>query len=151
MRAFLALFLLLGIAHASVRSDIERQYKRWAKAAVTNDVETILAVLHPGYTLRTFNGDVIGRKQYEASLRKRKAAHQPTAAYQTQIVSCDVHGRVAKVVSDETSTTLSNDPVTEKKLKLIHTHRYLDTWVKMGSVWRLQATVTKLESTKAVP
>lgn len=134
--------------HASVRSDIERQYKRWAKAALTNDVDTILEVLSPEYTLRTYAGQTILRKDYEASLRKRKAANQPSSAYETKIVSLEVKGETAMVISDETSEKDSVDPITNKKVKLIHLHRYLDTWVKMGRAWRLRSTYTQTESTK---
>ena len=62
-----------------------------------------------------------------------------------------VHGKVASVISNETSVNLSVDPVTNKKLKLVHLHRYLDTWIKSGGVWRLQKTLTQIESTKVVP
>jgi len=146
-----AALLATVAAQASVKTDIERQYKRWAKATVANDVDTILNVLAPDYTLKTFTGTVVPRKAYEASLRKRKAANQPAAAYQTQIVTVTVEGQTAKVISDETSTTLSEDPVTNKKLKLLHTHRYLDTWTKIGKAWRLKSTITQQESTKALP
>jgi uncharacterized protein DUF4440 len=148
----LAAFCLAAmVAQGSVRSDIDRQYKRWAKAAVTNDVDTILAILAPDYTLHTYTKMVIPRKDYEVSLRKRKASGKPAAAYQTKIVSVTVEGSKASVISDETSDTYSQDPITNKKLKLIHTHRYLDTWIKMGSSWRLQTTITQVEATKVVP
>jgi hypothetical protein len=136
---------------ATVRADIDHQYKRWAQAALSNDVETILAVLAPDYTLHTYTGTVIARKDYEASLRKRRASHQAATAYQTQIASVQVDGATAKVISDETSAKVSVDPVTTKKLKMIHIHRYLDTWVRIGRSWRLQTTVTQIESTKIVP
>lgn len=152
MRAVaLFIFALLTVAaFASVRDDIDHQYKRWSRAAVVNDVETILDVLAPDYTLHTYTGTVIPRKAYEASLRKRRDSKQPTTAYQTQIASVTVLGKAAKVISDETSAKVTVDPVTLKKLKMIHIHRYLDTWVKTGRSWRLQTTVTQVESTKVV-
>ena len=146
-----ALGFSIGVASASVRSDIDHQYKRWSKAALTNDVETILAVLAPDYTLHTYTGTVIPRKAYEASLRKRRESKQAATAYQTRIASVSVSGGVAKVISDETSAKLTVDPVTAKKLKMVHIHRYLDTWVKIGHNWRLQTTITQIESTKIVP
>ena len=146
----ICLALLASIAGASARTQIDHQYKRWAKATLTNDVDTVLSVLAPGYTLHTYTGTVIERKAYEASLRKRKASKQPATAYQTQIASVSVAGSTARVISDETSAKVSVDPVTSKKLKMIHIHRYLDTWVKLGTVWKLQSTVTQLESTKIV-
>jgi len=153
MKRFALLLLVLCVtsAYASVRDDIDRQYKKWAKAALTNDVETILSVLAPDYSLHTYTGTVIDRKAYEASLRKRRASNQPATAYQTQIASVAVQGAVAKVISDETSAKVTLDPVTDKKLKMVHIHRYLDTWVKTGGVWRLRSTVTQVESTKVVP
>lgn len=135
-------------ASASVRGDIEKQYQRWSKAALANDVETILDVLAPDYTLKTYTGQVILRKDYEVSLRKRKAANKPATVYETKIASLSVEKDVASVISDETSVADSVDPITNKKVKLVHIHRYLDTWVKLGKVWRLRSTVTQVEETK---
>lgn len=148
---FALLFVCAGFASASVKSDIDRQYKRWGKAALVNDVDTILNVLTPDYTLHTYTGTVIPRVKYEASLRKRKAENKPATVYETSMASISVTGDVAKVISDETSNNMSVDPITNKKLKLIHIHRYLDTWVRTKGVWRLQTTITQVESTKVVP
>jgi hypothetical protein len=57
----------------------------------------------------------------------------------------------AKVVSLEKMISGTLDPITGKTQAIIHIHRYLDTWVKSGSVWRLQSTVTQLESTTIGP
>jgi hypothetical protein len=144
-------FLALGVfAQASVSGDIDRQYKRWGRAALTNDVDTILSILAPDYTLHTYTGVTIPRKDYEASLRKRKASGKPATAYVTKIAKVTVEGKKALVISDETSATVSKDPITNQKVKLIHIHRYLDTWVRGGSAWRLRSTVTQVESTTVV-
>ncbi|AIE85376.1 nuclear transport factor 2 family protein [Fimbriimonas ginsengisoli] len=152
----LTAFVLLGLAvvgygQSSVRSNIDSQYKKWAKAAVQNDVDTILDILAPDYTLHTYTGKVIARKDYEASLRKRKESKQPTTAYETKIASVSVQGDTAKVISDETSAKATIDPITGKNLKMIHIHRYLDTWIRQAGKWRLQSTVTQVETTKVVP
>lgn len=147
----LAMFIVICLSHsvqASVRNDIERQYKRWSQAALVNDVDTILAVLAPDYTLHTFTGVVVSRKEYESSLRKRKASQKAATVYDTQIKSLTVDGINAKVISDETSENASMDPITKKKLRLIHIHRYLDTWIRSNGSWRLQTTITQVESTK---
>jgi hypothetical protein len=62
-----------------------------------------------------------------------------------------VHDDVADVISNETSDNISVDPITNKKLKLVHIHRYADTWVKIRGKWRLKITITQVESTKVVP
>jgi hypothetical protein len=156
MNRRLAMLVLIGavlvsVGQASARTDIQRQYKRWARAAVSNDVDTILSILAPDYALHTYTGTTIKRADYEASLRKRKAANKPATAYQTKINSVQVEGPTALVVSDETSEAVSLDPVTNKKVRLIHIHRYLDTWIKSGKLWRLRTTITKVESTTVAP
>jgi len=138
-------------ACASVRSDIQRQYTRWARAALSNDVDAILSILAPDYSLHTYTGTTINRTDYEASLRKRKAANKPATAYETKINNVTVEGSTALVISDETSEAVSLDPVTNKKVKLIHIHRYLDTWIRSGKGWRLRTTITKVESTTVAP
>ena len=134
--------------YASVQTEIQMQYDRWSKAALVNDVDTILEVLAPDYTLKTYTGQVILRKNYEVSLRKRKAANKPATVYTTKMASCMVDNVTASVISDETSVVETSDPITNKKVKLLHIHRYLDTWVKLGKTWRLRSTVTQVETTK---
>jgi ketosteroid isomerase-like protein len=130
---------------------IERQYKRWEQASLTNDVDAVLAILAPDYTLKTFTGKVIAHDAYEASLRKRKASGKPSTGYETVMVDCKVSGPSAAVISDETSTNIAPDPVTNKDMKLIHIHRYLDTWARIDGEWRLRSTVTQVEKTKIFP
>lgn len=53
---FLCLCMLLALSlqqsQASVRRDIQKQYDLFAKAYVKHDVDTMLGILAPGYTLR---------------------------------------------------------------------------------------------------
>lgn len=152
MRRFLGLLLLMATALSlaygeSARGAIEGQYKRWARAALNNDVEGVLGILMPGYTLRTFDGTVIERKAYEASLRKRKAEGQKPAAYSTSIETLSVSRQRATVLSLETSVKATADPITNKVQKLVHIHRYRDVWVRTSGRWRLASTVTLLEKT----
>lgn len=130
-----------------VQKEIERQYKRWSKAYVVNDVDTILSILTSDYTLTTYSGDVVSFKQYASSLREKKAKGTKNAAYTTKIVSLAVKGIRANVVSEEESVTSVKDPVTAKLKRLIHIHRYSDSWVKSGGVWKLSSTKTTLEKT----
>jgi len=135
----------------STKDAIQRQYKRWSQAALVNDVDTILSILREDYTLHPFTGAAIPRKDYEVSLRKRKAASKPATVYETSIADITVTGNTALVTSDETSNNISVDPITNKKMKLVHVHRYKDTWVRSQGTWRLQTTITTVETTKVVP
>ena len=134
-----------------VRRTIQNQYKRWSRAALTNDVESILTILAPNYTLHTYSGKVIDHKTYESSLRERKKQNKPASVYDTHIERMSIHGDNAIVVSNETSSNTSVDPITNKKLRLMHIHKYSDSWVKIRGEWRLQKTITQAESTKVVP
>lgn len=153
MRRILIVITLVAATSSwsSVRRDIDCQYKRWSKASLKNDVRTILSILAPNYELHTYTGKLIGRKAYEDSLRRRRDAKQPATAYQTKIVSLTVQGQKASVISDELSAKVTVDPVTEKRLKLVHIHRYLDSWVRLSGKWRLAKTVTTVESTRVLP
>ncbi len=145
----LVFWAAVTLVQANVSSDIDHQYKRWGRATLSNDVDTICSILAPDYTLHTYTGVTIGRKDYETSLRKRKASGKPATAYVTKIAKVTVEGKKALVISDETSATVSKDPITNRNVKLIHIHRYLDTWIRAGT-WRLQSTVTQVESTTVV-
>ncbi len=147
---FLPSVLAFSMAHADdpvVRPQIERQYKSWASATITNNVDQVLAILTPDYTLQTFTGKVITRKMYEQSLRKRKAENKPASAYTTRMKSIKVAGSTANVVSEELSKSPAVDPITNEHQVLVHIHEYNDTWVRIAGVWRLRSTVTKLEKT----
>jgi hypothetical protein len=135
------------LAGASVKSDIEQQYKAWVRSSLKLDVDGVLAVLTPEYTLKTFDGKVIPLKNYEVSLRQRKAKGIKPANYTTEIKSLEEAGDEAKVISLETSITDTPDPITNKVQKVIHIHEYLDTWKRMGRKWRLASTVTQVERT----
>jgi len=147
------IFLIVSVAlcAASVRSAIERQYQRGVKATLSNDVDTVLAILTPDYTIKTYTGQVIQFKVYASGLKKKKASGQKPSAYTTKIKDLKVNGSTATVISLETTVTTAVDPITNEKKKLLHTHQYLDTWVKMASVWRLKSTVTQTETTTVEP
>jgi len=142
--------ILLTTAHADdakVRLQIDRQYKVWSSAAMNNNVEQVLSILSPDYTLQTYTGTIIPRKSYEQSLRKRKAENKPAAVYTTRMKSIKVSGSTALVVSEELSKSPTIDPITNVNQILVHIHEYNDTWVRIAGKWRLRSTVTKLEKT----
>jgi|SRR5579862_8432522 len=144
----LPLLLLAAISFASrTRSQIELQYKRWARAALSNDVDGVLAILSPNYALKTFDGKVIALKDYATSLRKRKASGKKPATYTTSIESLSQQGNAVIVISLETSITQTPDPITNKLQKLIHVHQYRDTWLRASGSWKLATTVTLIEKT----
>ncbi len=134
-------------SNRSVRRQIERQYQNWATAALTNDVDGVLSILAPSYTLTTFDGKVIPLEKYEVSLRKRKASGQKPDGYKTSIESLDVKGDGAVVISLETSIKDTPDPITNKIQKLVHVHQYRDTWSHESGSWKLVSTVTLVEKT----
>jgi hypothetical protein len=149
--AVLSLALLVlapsASAHSSVRKALERQYQTWAHAAVKNDVDRILGILAPEYTLTTFAGKVIPYDKYKKSLFARKASGKPSTAYTTRICDLSVAKRVATVRSEEISISVARDPILQKDVKIVHTHQYIDKWRHTGRAWRLCSTVTTLERT----
>ncbi len=140
---------MIGKASAgdSVRSKIQTQYKRWVAASMRLDVDGVLAILTPDYTLKTFDGKLIPLKMYEQSLRKRKATGQKPNAYTTTIQSLEKAESAATVISWETSVTDTPDPITNKIQKVIHVHQYRDIWTNLRGTWKLASTVTLLEKT----
>ena len=137
----------LGAAAPSTRTQIDGQYKRWVAASLRLDVDGVLAILAPDYSLQTFDGKLIPRQMYEKSLRARKAKGQRPASYKTSIESLSQTGDTASVISLETSITDTPDPVTQKVQKVIHIHQYRDTWNHLEGAWKLSSTVTLLEKT----
>jgi hypothetical protein len=154
--AILLLFVTLTATQSlatgrSVRSLIDQQYKRWVSASLSNDVDSVLAILTPDYTLQTFDGKVIPLEKYEVSLRKRKESGTKPNSYSTSIESLTVSGPVATVISNEVSVNSAPDPITNQMRKLQHIHQYRDTWVRNQGMWKLSKTVTLLEKTTVAP
>ncbi len=129
--ASLALACLPLLAPAQVRSAIQAQYDRFAKAYVANDVEAMLKILAPEYTLKNAEGEVKTRREYERTLRGRAARGRTTQLYKVRIVSLEVRGDRAEVRSHEVSSGKDGKE---------HVHVYQDTWRRVKGVWRLAAT-----------
>lgn len=132
--AFIAVVLLLAAAsQAQTWKAIEKQYARFAKAYVANDVKTMLAILDPSYEITDENGKTLTYAKYKAQLTERKERGQVSSAYTVSITSLEVKGDTATLGTTETTKGIGG---TE------HIHRYRDIWKKKGGVWRLTSTTT---------
>lgn len=129
------------------RAEIQRQYARWSVAARRNDVATIMKIISPDYTLTTASGTVITRKAYQLSLERRKLKASKVPVYTTHLAQLTEFEGKLIAISNEVNQSTITDPITNKRITLIHTHRYRDTWRKIATQWRLASTVTELEST----
>ena len=156
LRAFVLLLCLLQ-GPSEARKQIQARYDAWSKAYMANDVETLLGMLAPEYTLTTVDGTLIKRSEYEAKLRLRKAANADTTKYATKILSLkmlgpmpggrpEVGGRIdagAEVIARESMTSMVDGK------KVVHEHDYRDTWNHIGNSWLLAGTVTLKERTRS--
>ena len=50
-----------------MRVALQARYDAWSKAYMANDVDTLLSILAPDYTLKTSSGTEIKRSEYEAT------------------------------------------------------------------------------------
>jgi hypothetical protein len=136
-------------AQTDVRKAIQAQYNRWSKAYMANDVDTLLDVLLPEYTLTGVDKNVMTYATYRAYLDLKRKTPKTTTRYSTSIHGLTVHGNDADVDSIESM-------VTEKRIKSgpllvsTHLHEYIDKWRFSGKTWRLASTVTIKESNYTV-
>ncbi len=108
---------------------------------MANDVDTLLDILAPNYTLTNVNKEVMTLAVYRAYLNLRKKAPRDTTQYKTQIKKLSLHSQLADVDSIETMVTKNKTQVS------IHKHEYLDKWVHTNKVWKLSSSMTIKETT----
>ncbi len=116
---------------------------------MANDVDALLSMLTPDYTLTTVDGAVIKHGEYEATLRLRKSAHSDTKKYATRILAIKVSGETAEVEARETMTGQMKDASTGKVAMFVHEHDYSDTWTHSTGVWLLRKTITLKEHSRS--
>jgi hypothetical protein len=129
-------------AKADAKKAIQRQYSRWSRAYVGHDVTTLLAILHPNFTLTTASGKTIKRDAYEKILRNRP--DKPSGdVYQATMKSFRLDGRRATVISEELSVESSPDKrAPGRSVRTRHIHSYRDVWAMTGSTWKLLSSKT---------
>ena len=128
------------------RSAIQLQYDAWSKAYMAHDVDTLLAILAPDYTLKTAKGALIVRSEYEVMLKLRKAKHSDTTHYSTELLRITLRGGVAAIWSRETTTDPGVNGATGKAEPISYLHDYVDLWIYSNGEWLLRSTVTQKET-----
>jgi hypothetical protein len=130
------------------RKAIKGQYDAWSAAYMKNDVDQLLSILSPDYTLKTATGSVITHSEYEVMLNMRKKRNTDTSVYSTEILRLTLHDDVAALLSRETSVTRQKNDKTGKMETVNHQHDYIDVWAFTGGKWLLKSTVTQRERTQ---
>lgn len=127
------LVLAIAAAPGQTWKAIQGQYERFAKAYVANDVNVMLAILSPSYTITDENGKTIDFKAYKAQLEQRRDRAQVSSAYTVEILSLERKGD---------TTTVGTKEITKGIGGVEHVHRYRDIWKLQKGVWRLASTTT---------
>jgi len=136
---------------AQARKAIQKQYDSWTKAYMAHDVDALLAILAPAYTLKTAQGVLIKRSEYEVMLKQRKQKRSDTTQYRQEIVRITLRDGVAAIWSRETTTDPGLNQKTGKKEPVTYQHDYIDVWTYTANKWLLKSTVTQKEQRLAVP
>ena len=136
---------------ADARKAIQKQYNSWSKAYMAHDVDTLLSILAPTYTLKTAQGKFIKHTEYAVMLKMRKQKHSDTTRYSTEILRITLKNGVAAIFSRETTTDPGLNQKTGKAEPVSYQHDYIDLWVLTGGKWLLQSTVTQREQLLSPP
>jgi hypothetical protein len=127
------------------RKAIQKQYDAWSKAYMAHDVDTLLSILAPAYSLKTAQGTQINRTEYEVMLKLRKQKHSDTTQYKTEILRITLRDGVAAIWSRETTTDPGLNQKTGKKEPVSYQHDYIDLWIYSSGKWLLKNTATQKE------
>lgn len=112
---------------------------------MAHDVSTLLDILDPNYMLKTAQGKLITRKEYEVMLNMRRQKHSDTTRYSTEILRITLKKDVAAIFSRETTTDPGINQTTGKAEPVTYQHDYIDLWVLHQGKWKLKSTATQLE------
>lgn len=132
-------------SESQARRSIQTQYDAWSKAYMAHDVDTLLSILAPAYRLKTAQGKLINRSEYEVMLKMRKQKHSDTTQYKTEILRITLKEGVAAIWSRETTTDPGLNQKTGRAEPVRYQHDYIDLWVYAGGRWLLKDTVTQKE------
>jgi len=127
------------------RRSIQQQYNSWSKAYMAHDVDTLLGILAPTYTLKTAQGKFINYPEYAVMLKLRKLKHSDTTRYTTEILRITLKDGVAAIFSRETTTDPGLNQKTGKSEPVSYQHDYIDLWIYKAGKWQLRSTVTQRE------
>lgn len=130
---------------SEARKAIQKQYNSWSKAYMAHDVDTLLSILAPTYTLKTAQGKFIKHTEYAVMLKMRKQKHSDTTRYSTEILRITLKNGVAAIFSRETTTDPGLNQKTGKSEPVSYQHDYIDLWIYAAGKWLLQSTVTQRE------
>lgn len=136
------------LSEDQARNEIKVQYDAWSAAYMKNDVDKLLSILDPGYTLKAANGQVITHSEYAVMLNLRKKKGPDTTRHSTQILRLTLHDGVAAIFARETTTSKRFNPNTKKEQTVDSQHDYVDAWVYSHGKWLLRSTVTQRETTQ---
>lgn len=139
---------LPNLPTSQIQAGIQAQYNAWSAAYMKNEVETLLGMLSPEYTLTTADNRVIERPEYEATLNLRRRANSDTSSYSTQILKLTLDRDAVQVISRETSVSHVKNEKSGVVETVNHMHDYLDRWIYLEGKWLLSSTVTQRELTQ---
>lgn len=134
------------LSESRTKNELQQRYNAWSKAYMAHDIEVLLDVLAPGYTLKTASGTTISRAEYEVMLRSRKKQAEDTSSYRTEILRLTLKEGVAAVYSRETTNNPRRDEKSGKLVPNVWEHEYIDVWVQQSGKWRLRSTNTVREA-----
>ncbi|HWA84495.1 MAG TPA: nuclear transport factor 2 family protein, partial [Fimbriimonadaceae bacterium] len=138
-------------SEAEVKKQIQAQYNVWSAAYMKNDVDTLLSILTPDYSIKASNGNLITHSEYEVILNQRKKKGYDATHYSTAILRVTLHGDIAAVWSRETSTIHGKSPQTGKIADTQYQHDYVDVWDFVNGKWLLKSTATLHETAQIKP
>jgi len=114
---------------------------------MANDVDTLLKILSPDYTLTSIDKETLTYGVYKAYLLLKAKGPKDTTRYSTFIRKLTEKNGDAEVDSVETMITRKADK-TGRSVLTTHRHVYSDKWRLSGGEWLLYRTVTLKESTR---
>jgi len=112
---------------------IAKQYDRFATAYLANDVNVMLSILSPTYTLEDEAGTKTDYRAYRTQLERRRDQGVVSSAYTVHILSLERKGDTAILGTKEVTKGIGGAE---------HVHRYRDIWKLEKGVWRLASTTT---------
>lgn len=143
MKILTAAWLALAVAagafaanDAAARKAIEANYNKACAAIKRKDIKFLMSQMTPDCTAKLANGQVMGTKEIEASMKAQFGFIKSVKSVSVTIITLNIAGNSAVAAVRSRLQFVVLDPRNKKKHDVEIMGNYKDTWVKTAKGWK---------------
>jgi ketosteroid isomerase-like protein len=119
------------------KKSIQAMYAVKNTAAEKKDVQSMMSIYTPDFTITYPDGRVVNKTQLQQETEKMLPSVKSVVAHDL-VKSISLKGNTAFVQSSRSSTSISDNPDTHKPDRVVLSAKVEDIWVKVEKKWLLK-------------